>query len=70
MITIIRELTDITPPSVGYNSLPSPIETTPAADLARINYYRNFLADFDQMKVENTKFNELWYIISEVIYIQ
>ncbi|CAC5388467.1 unnamed protein product [Mytilus coruscus] len=60
IITLLRNLTCLTPPHGGYDRLPSVYETTPTSDLARIKYYRNFLAHLDEGKVDNAKFTTAW----------
>ncbi|CAC5408428.1 unnamed protein product [Mytilus coruscus] len=67
MITLLRNLTPITHPHGGYDCLPSAMETTPGADLARIKYYRNYLAHLDDGKVGTTDFNTAWDIVSGAI---
>lgn len=66
MITLLRNLTSITPPNSGYDCLPSANETRSSADLARIKYYRNFLAHLNDGKLESADFNKAWYDISWV----
>ncbi|XP_076095790.1 uncharacterized protein LOC143066864 [Mytilus galloprovincialis] len=60
MILLLRNLTPITPPLCGFDHLPSVIETTPAADLARIKHYRNHLAHLDDGKLDTGFFNTAW----------
>ncbi|XP_063426829.1 uncharacterized protein LOC134710404 [Mytilus trossulus] len=67
IITLLRNLTTITRPHRGFDTLPTASETTPGADLARIKYYRNYLAHLDDGKVESTVFNTAWDIISEAV---
>ncbi|CAG2231504.1 unnamed protein product [Mytilus edulis] len=67
MITLIRHLTDrkdLTPPLGGYDSLPLANETTPTSDLARIKFYRNFLAHLVEEKIEDTEFITAWDIVT------
>ncbi|XP_063404021.1 ankyrin-3-like [Mytilus trossulus] len=66
MITLLRHLTDLTPPG-GYDLLPSSNETTPLSDLARIKYYRNFLAHLVEEKIEDTEFLTGWDIVTNAI---
>ncbi|CAG2247006.1 unnamed protein product [Mytilus edulis] len=66
MITLLRNLTTIIHPHGGFDTLPTASETTPGADLARIKYYRNYLAHLDDGKVESTVFNTAWNIIPEI----
>ncbi|CAG2186879.1 unnamed protein product [Mytilus edulis] len=67
MITLLRNFTNITHPHGGFDCLPTDIETTPGADLARIKYYRNYLAHLHDVKVGTTYFNIAWDIISGAI---
>ncbi|CAG2203685.1 unnamed protein product [Mytilus edulis] len=67
MILLLRHLTSLTPPRGGYDSLPSSSETTPAADLARIKYYRNVLAHLDDGKIDSTEFSAAWVDITGAI---
>ncbi|CAC5369600.1 unnamed protein product [Mytilus coruscus] len=60
MIALLRHLTNLNPPHGGYDLLPSPNETTPTSDLARIKYYRNILAHLDEGKIDNTMFIKAW----------
>lgn len=66
MILLLRNLTQINPPLCGYDRLPSSMEISPAADLARIKYYRNHLAHLEDGKVDTTFFNMAWTDISGV----
>lgn len=68
MIALLRNIAKINPPIRGFECLPSAIETTPAAGLARIKYYRNYIAHLVDGKVKNTDFNTFWDDISEVAY--
>lgn len=54
------------PPGGGYDQLPATTETTPSADLSRIEYYRNYLANLDDRKIETTLFNTAWIDITGV----
>ncbi|CAG2197839.1 unnamed protein product [Mytilus edulis] len=67
MILLLRNLTPITPPLCGFDHLPSAIETTPAADLARIKHYRNHLAHLDDGKLDTGFFNTAWNDITNAI---
>ncbi|XP_063426472.1 uncharacterized protein LOC134710178 [Mytilus trossulus] len=67
MITLLRNFTNITHPHGGFDCLPTDIETTPGADLARIKYYRNYLAHLVEVKIGTTDFNTAWEIISGAI---
>ncbi|XP_052059417.1 uncharacterized protein LOC127700019 [Mytilus californianus] len=67
IITLLRNLTQLTPPHGGYDQLPSDNETTPSSDLARIKYYRNFLAHLKEGKVDRTTFTTAWNNITNAI---
>ncbi|XP_071159016.1 E3 ubiquitin-protein ligase DZIP3-like [Mytilus edulis] len=67
MILLLRNLTPITPPLCGFDHLPSAIETTPAADLARIKHYRNHLAHLDDGTLDTGLFNTAWNDITNAI---
>lgn len=66
MTILLRILTPMNPPFCGFDRLPSVLETTPAADLARIKYYRNYLAHLDGSKIGTTVFNTAWTDITGV----
>ncbi|CAC5414087.1 unnamed protein product [Mytilus coruscus] len=67
IITLLRNLTNLNPPHGGYDRLPSANETTATSDLARIKYYRNFLAHLDEGKIDNTEFITAWDIVTDAI---
>ncbi|CAG2185181.1 unnamed protein product [Mytilus edulis] len=70
MITLVRHLTDpkdLIPPLGGYDRLPLANETTPTSDLARIKFYRNFLAHLVEEKIDDTEFTTAWNIITDAI---
>ncbi|XP_071131090.1 uncharacterized protein [Mytilus edulis] len=60
MVILLRNLTEIPPPTVGYDKLPLSTDTTPTADLARIKRYRNFLHHFNDGKIKSTVFVTAW----------
>lgn len=66
MTALLRNLTTMDPPLCGFDRLPSVLETTKAADLARIKYYRNYLAHLDDGKLDITFFNTAWNDIASV----
>lgn len=66
MIALLRNLTNLNPPCGGYDLLPSPNETTPTSDLARIKYYRNILAHLDDGRIDNSTFIKAWDDITGV----
>ncbi|VDI16332.1 Hypothetical predicted protein [Mytilus galloprovincialis] len=67
IITLLRNLTTLTPPRGGLDQLPSDNENTPSSDLARIKYYRNFLAHLDEGKVDSTTFTTAWDNVTSAI---
>ncbi|XP_076108738.1 uncharacterized protein LOC143076757 [Mytilus galloprovincialis] len=67
MICLIRNLTSVTQPINGFDSLPLPVETTPGPDLARIKWYRNILAHHDSNKMATADFNTAWSNISDAV---
>ncbi|XP_071178516.1 uncharacterized protein [Mytilus edulis] len=67
MICLIRNLTSVTQPINGFDSLPLPRETTPGPDLARIKWYRNILAHHDSNKMATGDFNIAWSNISDAV---
>ncbi|CAG2220657.1 unnamed protein product [Mytilus edulis] len=60
MILLLRNLTSMTPPLCGFDCLPSAMETTHAAYLARIKHYKNYLAHLDDDKIDSGFFNTAW----------
>lgn len=66
IITLLRNLGELTDPVKGYDHLPGSTETSPASDLARIKYYRNYIAHLENCKINNTFFSTSWEDISEV----
>ncbi|XP_076095628.1 E3 ubiquitin-protein ligase DZIP3-like [Mytilus galloprovincialis] len=67
MITLLRNLATITPPVCGFDQLPTTTETKPGADLARIKYYRNYMAHLGDGKLDTTFFNTAWDDITGAI---
>ncbi|XP_076100339.1 uncharacterized protein LOC143069539 [Mytilus galloprovincialis] len=67
MLTLLRNLATLTPPRGGFDRLPPVIEISTEADLARIKYYRNYLAHLSDGKIDTTFFNTAWTDITEAI---
>ncbi|XP_071135020.1 uncharacterized protein [Mytilus edulis] len=71
MITLLRNLTNLSSSCGEYDQLPSDNETSPTSDLARIKYYRNIMAHLDEGKIDdstfNTTFTTAWDIITNAI---
>ncbi|XP_063426087.1 uncharacterized protein LOC134709889 [Mytilus trossulus] len=68
MILLLRNLTSMNPPLCGFDKLPFVSETTQAADLARIKYYRNKLAHLQDCKVDTAFFTTAWTDITCAIH--
>ncbi|OPL33008.1 hypothetical protein AM593_01677, partial [Mytilus galloprovincialis] len=66
MITLLRDLTSVTPPAGGFDRLPKSTETTLGADLARIKFYRNRLAHLDDAKIDQVSFITNWNDVTSV----
>lgn len=69
MITLLRNLTNISQPDREFDCLPDGNDTSPGADLTRIKFYRNQLSHLDDAKVETFYFNTAWEVLSEVRYV-
>ncbi|XP_076095787.1 uncharacterized protein LOC143066860 [Mytilus galloprovincialis] len=67
MIALLRNLTPLTPPLCGFDRLPSAMETTQAADLARIKHYRNYLAHLEEGKIDTTFYTTAWADITDAV---
>ncbi|XP_052081275.1 uncharacterized protein LOC127719302 [Mytilus californianus] len=69
MVALIRKLTNLPPPTGGYDKLPKREETTPAADLARIKYYSNMFLkdDIRDREIESAFFTTVWRDITGAI---
>ncbi|CAG2191595.1 unnamed protein product [Mytilus edulis] len=67
MVCLIRNLTSISSPINGFDSLPLPGETTPGSDLARIKFYRNKLAHHDSNTIDANYFHTAWTDISNAV---
>ncbi|VDI33279.1 Hypothetical predicted protein [Mytilus galloprovincialis] len=67
MITLLRNCSKLTAPRNGYDDMPGPNEMTPAADLARIKYYRNYLAHASENKITANFFKTAWDEISSAV---
>lgn len=62
MITLLTSLS----PLIHYDTLPLITDTTPSADLGRIEYYRNQLSHNEDEKINNSFFSTAWNDIIEV----
>lgn len=69
MITLLRNLKNLSEPQKGYDHLPSPTEITPVSNLARIKFYRNHFAHLENSTIDEQFFNSAWEDTSKVCII-
>lgn len=62
MITLLTNLANLN----YYCELSFATDTTPLADLASIQYYRNHISNIKDGKIDNNFFNKAWDDIAEV----
>ncbi|CAG2217843.1 unnamed protein product [Mytilus edulis] len=62
-----KNIAAINQPVNGFDNLPPPSEKTPAANIARIKYFRNKLAHSDNDKINQCDFNTFWTELSEAV---
>ncbi|CAG2252420.1 unnamed protein product [Mytilus edulis] len=67
MICLLRNMTNILQPTLGYDKLPPVTEVSDGADLARIKYYRNFMAHTEKDELSNEDFNTMWICVTNAI---
>ncbi|CAG2226198.1 unnamed protein product [Mytilus edulis] len=67
MITLLRNLANLSSCNGNFDMLPSPNETTPSSDLARIKCYRNMMAHLDEGKLDNSIFIKAWNDITGAV---
>ena len=68
LFVLIRTICGVTPPpSTGWNNKPLSSDTSEAADLIRIKYYRNQLSHIPNTKVSHRNFISYWNEISEAL---
>ncbi|VDI64414.1 Hypothetical predicted protein [Mytilus galloprovincialis] len=67
MICLLRNLSTISPPSLGYDKLPPATEISDGADLARIKYHRNLIAHADKDELTTGEFNTMWACVYEAV---
>jgi hypothetical protein len=48
------------PPASGFDVLPLEHDSTPADDLARIKYYRNYVTHSHDGKIDDVNFKSIW----------
>ena len=66
MICLLRNLGSIHPPSSGWDRLPSRNEKTIGAYLARLKFYRNWLAHSTVSTIASNDFQDMWTEVEEV----
>lgn len=69
MTVLLRHFHIKKEPIDGYDKLPVDQEHTPAADLARIKYYRNIIAHSTDGAIDETSYEETWKSLCEVSYV-
>lgn len=62
MLCLLRNFTDIE----VHDQTPQPYDTSIAADLGRIKYYRNKCSHTNDSKLSSEHFNLIWNDITEV----
>lgn len=66
MVCLLRNLSGVTPPALGFDCLPSSTDIGVADDLARIKYFRNKIAHSDDGSLTNADFLTAWDNVSQV----
>lgn len=66
MIFLLRNLSAVTKPVNGFDSLPPILETHPGADIARIKYYRNIIVHRNNDIISKSDFSNVWTDLSQV----
>ena len=68
LTVLLRNICGLSPPVVGWDSLPPPADTSTADDIARVKYYRNTVYGHAiQASVDDTRFNTYWQEIREAL---
>ncbi|KAM7441979.1 hypothetical protein ABFA07_009012 [Porites harrisoni] len=67
LVRLLRTICNLTPPSTGWDALPSTADHSLTADIARIKYYRNSVYGHvsQGMAIRDSEFLTLWQEISE-----
>lgn len=68
MICLLKNLKQIGK-DTNTSLLPESEDITPAADLSRVKYYRNYLAHVTVARLENQTFLARWNDISDISFI-
>ena len=69
LFRLLRTICNLTPPSTGWDALPTSTDHSLPADLARVKYYRNSIYGHvsQGMEIKDDKFPSFWQEISEAL---
>ncbi|XP_062583816.1 uncharacterized protein LOC134245553, partial [Saccostrea cucullata] len=68
LICLLRNMSPCTPaPAGGFDILPTPLDISIGADLARIKFYRNKMAHSSDARMNANEFNTSWTDVEEAI---
>ena len=68
LMVLLRNLCGLPSPITGWDTLPAATDTSRAADIARIKYFRNTVcAHAEQASVDDTTFNKYWQDIRDTL---
>ena len=69
LFRLLRTTCNLTPPTTGWDALPTSTDPSLAADLARIKYYRNSVYGHvnQNMEITDDEFPQLWQEISDAL---
>ncbi len=69
LFRLLRTICNLTPPSMGWDTLPASTDHSLAAGLARIKYYRNSVYGHvnQNMEIKDDEFPQLWQEIREAL---
>ena len=70
LMVLLRNICGLTAPATGWDSLPSALDTSFEANIARVKYYRNSVyGHASQASVDDPTFNSLWQDISAALVV-
>ena len=68
LMVLLRNICHLTPPVTGWDKLPSDVDTTIGANIARVKYYRNTVyGHATQASVDDVTFNNQWVDIKSAL---
>ena len=68
LVLLLKNICSLSPPATGWDSLPSALDTSIQANIARITYYRNNVFELaSQVSVNDSTFNSYWQNISNTL---